>query len=297
MHYPVLLKEVIEKLDLETGDVILDATLGGGGHAKDILGKILPGGKLIAVDRDPEAIERGKKELADFKDSVIFVKEDFRNIEKVLGSPGAASIDGAIFDLGISSFQVDDEKRGFSFLKDGPLDMRFDRSQKLSAKDVVNKSSREELADIIKEYGEERHAKLVAGAICSSRKRKKIETTRELADIVLSAIGGKYRRQKLHPAARTFQALRICTNDELGAVGEGIRKAISFLSAGARICVIAFHSLEDRIVKNIFKEMKKSGELRIITKKPIIPGRDEVKANPRSRSAKLRVAEKTNENL
>ncbi|MGB2661295.1 MAG: 16S rRNA (cytosine(1402)-N(4))-methyltransferase RsmH [Candidatus Omnitrophota bacterium] len=292
MHYPALLRETIENLNLKAGDVVLDATLGGGGHAKEILGRILPGGRLIGVDRDPEALKRVQDELRDHKDTITYVSEDFREIDEVFHSLGIGSIDGAIFDLGMSSFQVDDEKRGFSFLKDGPLDMRFDRRKGMTAADVVNKFGREELAEIIKEYGEERHARFVAGAICSARKQKKIETTGELRDIIARAIGRKYKRQRLHPAARTFQAIRIYVNDELGAIKEAIRETVPYLRAKARICIISFHSLEDRIVKNAFRDMKKEGVLNVLTKKPITPGREEVRDNPRSRSAKLRVAEK-----
>jgi 16S rRNA (cytosine1402-N4)-methyltransferase len=288
----VLLRETIESLNLKAGDVVLDATLGGGGHAKEILARILPGGRLIGVDRDPEALKRVQDELRDHKNTITFVSEDFREIDKVFHSLGIGSIDGAIFDLGMSSFQVDDERRGFSFLKDGPLDMRFDRCKGMTAADVVNKFGREELAEIIKGYGEERHARLVAGAICSARKQKRIETTGELRDIIAGAIGRKYKRQRLHPAARTFQAIRIYVNDELGAIKEAIQATVPYLRPEARICIISFHSLEDRIVKNAFRDMKKEGVLNILTKKPVTPGREEVRDNPRSRSAKLRVAEK-----
>jgi 16S rRNA (cytosine1402-N4)-methyltransferase len=288
----VLLGEIIEHLDLKAGDVVLDATLGGGGHAESILDKILPGGKLIGLDRDPEALERVQNELRDHKNTITYINEDFRNTGEIFRSLGIKSIDGAIFDLGMSSFQVDDEKRGFSFLKDGPLDMRFDRRKGLSAASVVNKFGREELAEIIKEYGEERHARLVAGAICSARKEKGIQTTGELRDIIAGVIGRKYARQRLHPAARTFQAIRIYVNDELGALKEAISATVPYLGPKARICIISFHSLEDRIVKNAFRDMKKAGVLNILTKKPIRPEEGEVRDNPRSRSAKLRVAEK-----
>ena len=288
----MLLRETIQGLNLKSGDVILDATLGGGGHAEESLDTIRPGGRLVGVDRDPEAIERVRERLRDHKDTVTYVNEDFRNIGSILDSLGVGAIDGAIFDLGMSSFQVDDQRRGFSFLKDGPLDMRFDPSGGLSAEDVVNETGREELADIIKEFGEERHARLVAGAIFSARKQKRIRTTAELVDIIVKAIGRKYRRQRLHSAARTFQAIRIYVNDELGALEEAIEKTVSCLNLNGRICVISFHSLEDRIVKNIFKEMKRSGKLEILTKKPVRPERDEIRDNPRARSAKLRIAEK-----
>ena len=292
MHFPVLLREVIDYLDPVPGDVILDATLGGGGHAVEILKKIVPGGRLIALDRDPEAVERGRQRLENFKDEVIFINDDFRNVDRVLKRAGIEGINGAIFDLGMSSFQVDDGRRGFSFLKDGPLDMRFNVSQKLSAADVVNRSGKEELADIIKRYGEEKHARLVAGAILAARRKKRIKTTGELADIILKAAGGKYRKQRLHPACRAFQALRIYVNDELAALEEAADKTVFYLRPGARMCVISFHSLEDRIVKNIFRGMAKRGEVTLVTRKPVTPGREEVRGNPRARSAKLRVAER-----
>ena len=286
------MKEVVEYLGPGSGDIILDATLGGGGHAIEILNRIIPGGRLIAVDRDPEAIERSRTSLKSFKDNVVYVNDDFRNIDRILASAGAESIDGAVFDLGMSSFQIDDSGRGFSFLKDGPLDMRLDRRKNLSAGDVVNKFGKEELADIIRKYGEERHARLVAGAIADARKKKRIETTGALADIVLKTVGRKYRSQRIHAAARTFQAIRIYVNDELSAIEEGTDKAFHFLRPGSKICVISFHSLEDRIVKNKFREMSRSGEAEILTKKPVCPSSKEIRMNPRSRSAKLRVAKK-----
>ncbi|MFH1552606.1 MAG: 16S rRNA (cytosine(1402)-N(4))-methyltransferase RsmH [Candidatus Omnitrophota bacterium] len=254
--------------------------------------RIVPGGTLVAVDRDPEAIERVRQSLEAFKEEVIYVNDDFRNIDRILEKAAAQGIDGAIFDLGISSFQIDDGARGFSFLKDGPLDMRFDIRQEPSAADVVNKFGREELADIIRKYGEERHSRLAAAAICAARKKARIETTGELANVILKALGGKYRKQRLHPAARTFQALRIFVNDELAAVEEAVSKTVLRLRPRGRICVISFHSLEDRIVKNLFRDMAKTGEIAVVTKKPVCPGSEEIRRNPRSRSAKLRTAER-----
>ena len=282
----------MELLDPAPGDVILDATLGGGGHAARILERILPGGRLLAVDRDPEAIRRAKALLLDNGTNITYFNNDFRRLPDLLGKEGVASIDGALFDLGVSSYQIDDAERGFSFLKEGPLDMRFDRSEGFSALEVVNTFSKEELAEIIKEFGEERHASLVAQGILQERKRKKITRTCELAEVISRTIGGKYRNQKLHPACRTFQALRIYVNDELGSVEEGVKAALDLLSPGGRICVISFHSLEDRIVKNLFRDNYKKGRVKLLTKKPVIPQRGEVKSNPRARSAKLRGAEK-----
>lgn len=269
--------------------MILDGTLGGGGHAVQIIEKIAPGGKLIGIDRDPEAIERI---IQKFGNQGIFVNDDFRGVDRILKEVGADLIDGAVFDLGVSSYQIDDGRRGFSFLKDGPLDMRFDASKGISAEKVVNEFGKEELADIIKTYGEERHAKLVAGAICSERRKKRIGTTGDLVDVIRRAVGRKYTRQRIHPAARTFQALRIFVNDELGSVEEAVKRTLLHLRPEARICVISFHSLEDRIVKNIFRDAAKAGEVRLVTKKPVSPSKEEVRSNPRSRSAKLRVAER-----
>ena len=292
MHIPVLLSEVMELLDPAPGDVILDATLGGGGHAARILERILPGGRLLAIDRDPEAIRRVKRALLEHETNIAYFNDDFRRLSVFLEEEGVASISGALFDLGISSYQVDDAERGFSFLKEGPLDMRFDKSEGLSASEVVNTFSKNELEEIIKSYGEERYSHLVARAILQERKKRKITRTDELAEIISKSIGGKYRHQKLHPACRTFQALRIYVNDELGSVEEGVKKALEALETGGRICVISFHSLEDRIIKNLFRDNYKAGKVKLLTKKPIIPEREEVKSNPRSRSAKLRGAEK-----
>jgi len=291
LHLPVLLDEVIHLLEPGSGDIILDGTLGGGGHAAAILEKIGKEGKLIAIDRDPEAIERNKERLGAYP-NVIYAHGDFRNVDDILEENGITALDGALFDLGMSSFQVDDADRGFSFQKDGPLDMRFDPSRGMPAAEVVNGFGKEELSDIIREYGEERHAGLVAAAICAARKKEYIKTTGELTRIVGGAVGRRYRRQKLHPAARTFQALRIYVNDELGAVEEVLEKTVPLMRAGARICVISFHSLEDRIVKVSFRDMVRSGSLELVTKKPLRPAEEEVRTNPRARSAKLRVAQR-----
>lgn len=291
-HLPVLLNETISGLDPKPGDVVMDGTLGGGGHAGEILRRITPGGKLIAVDRDPEAIARTRGRLIEAESEVIYVNDDFRNVDRILSEAGVGAIDGAVFDLGVSSFQLDEGEKGFSFLKDGPLDMRFDPNTGLSAAEVVNRFSRDELATIIRDYGEERHSRKVAEAIWTARKRERIRTTAQLAGIIRGAIGGWYRDQRLHPAARTFQAIRICVNDELGAAEEGVKKAIEFLNPGGRICVISFHSLEDRIIKNIFRDAFKAGRLKLVNKKPIVPTSGEMGVNPRSRSAKLRIAEK-----
>lgn len=293
MHLPVLLKEVIENLDLKPGKTVLDATAGGGGHAEEILRRITPGGRLITVDRDPQAIDRVRERLEEVGGEVIYANDDFRNVDRIMEAAGIKAVDGAVFDLGVSSYQLDEAEKGFSFLKEGPLDMRFDPTKGMSAREMVNRFTRDELADIIREYGEERHARKVAEAICFARKKKRIDSTDDLAAVIREAIGGWYARQRLHPAARTFQALRIYVNDELGAAEEGVKKALGLLNTGGRICVISFHSLEDRIIKNIFRNASHAGEVRLLTKKPIIPTDAETRENPRARSAKLRVAERT----
>ena len=292
MHFPVLLEEILSYLQPEAGDVILDATAGGGGHARSILEKVVPGGKVIAVDRDAEAVERARGELEGFRDDLTLVNENFRNIDRILASLGIDRINGALFDIGMSSFQVDDAERGFSFRKDGPLDMRFDTSGGQPAADIINSSHADELADIIRRYGEERHAKRIAKAIVEARKRGPIRTTGALTDVITKAVGGRYARFRLHPAARTFQALRICVNDELGALEEAIGKAAGFLRPSGRVCVVSFHSLEDRVVKRMFRQLAATGRYSRLTRKPVRPGDEELQPNPRSRSAKLRVIER-----
>ncbi len=292
MHFPVLLREVIDLLDPEPGDVIVDATLGAGGHAAKILERIVPGGSVIAFDRDPEAINRSREILAGSDKDITYINEDFRGLKKTASAMALEGIDGAVFDLGMSSYQVDDPERGFSFLRDGPLDMRFDPRAVLPASEVVNGYGEDVLAGIISEYGEERYAQAVARAIIKARRTSGINTTGELAVIIKEAIGYRYRSQKLHPACRTFQALRMYVNDEMGAIDSGVRGAVSLLKRGGRICVISFHSIEDRAIKNIFKTAAKEGNMKILTKKPVRPSREETRSNPRSRSAKLRAAEK-----
>ncbi|MBF0216528.1 MAG: 16S rRNA (cytosine(1402)-N(4))-methyltransferase RsmH [Candidatus Omnitrophica bacterium] len=291
-HIPVLLNEVMEYLRPVKGETIVDATLGGGGHSEEILKKIAPGGRLVAIDRDERAVEMARVRFKDLGKEVIIRSANFADIEKVLTEEGIEMIDGAIFDLGFSSYQLDDPRRGFSFMKDGPLDMRYDTNGKLSARDLVNGLSEKELQDLIREYGEERYAYRVARSICEARKRKKIETTLELASIIEGAIGKMYRGQRLSSPVRTFQAIRIATNRELEAIEGGVRAAMRKLKSGGRISVISFHSLEDRMIKNIFRENKMRGEFEVLTKKPVCPDMREIENNPRSRSAKLRTCKK-----
>jgi 16S rRNA (cytosine1402-N4)-methyltransferase len=284
-----MVKEITSYLKLQPGYVVLDATAGGGGHAVEILKKIVPGGSLIALDADPEAMGRAQETLKDFKNYKI-INENFRNLDRVLSKENIKTLDAALFDLGVSSYQLDDKSRGFAFKTDAALDMRMDPKSGISAHGIVNKLKEEELADIIGKFGEERFSKRIARFIARRRSEKPINTTGELAEIVHRAVG--YRRGRVDTATRTFQAIRIAVNDELGALEEGVKKAVSWLNIGGRIAVISFHSLEDRIVKNLFRAYSDLGVLKIITKKPLKPQAEEAAANPRSRSAKLRVAER-----
>jgi len=289
-HYPVLHREILDFFKgLEEG-VIVDATVGGGGHTSLILQQ-KPKITVIGIDRDSETLEKTAQKLSKFGDRFIPVNAVFGELDKVLDSLGIEKADGFLFDLGVSMFQLKGD-RGFSFQEDQPLDMRMDRSQHLTAYQVVNQYPKDLLEKILKEYGEERFAGRIAKNIVEYRKKKPIETTGELAKIVYHSYPPKLRRGRIHPATRTFQAIRIEVNDELGQVKEGISKAVDRLKTGGIIQAISFHSLEDRIVKNIFREGKKLKKLELLTKKPIIPKVEEIKENPPSRSAKLRVAKR-----
>lgn len=292
MHEPVMVNEAIEKLSLKKGDIIFDGTCGAGGHDEAILKRILPGGRVIAVDKDRTAIEAAKQKLAGFKDNITFVHSDFRKLDTIIADNAQRLVNGAIFDLGVSSGHLDESKRGFSFRREGPLDMRMNQDQDLSACDVVNRLRRSDLEYIISHFGEERHAKLIARSIERAREKEPITTTGKLEEIIYKAVGRYYKGQKLHPAARTFQALRIYVNDELGALEKALDKLDKCIERGGRVCFISFHSLEDRIVKRAFKDLQRQGSFKIITKKPLRPQPEERKKNPRSRSAKLRVAER-----
>lgn len=292
MHTPVMRKEVLTYLKLEKGDRVFDGTCGGGGHDSEILKRIMPGGNIIAVDKDPKAIERAKKNLSSFEDNVTFVNADFREIDKIIQDCQDRPVNAVLVDLGVSSEQIDGIERGFSFRRNGPLDMRMYPQQKLSAWDVVNRIKESDLRYIIAEFGEERHAKIISRAISRAREKKKINTTFELKDIICRTAGRYYWNQKLHPAARTFQGIRIYVNDELAALEELLEKLPDCLVPGGRACFISFHSLEDRRVKLAFKDLQKREKFNIITKKPVRPGASEKKDNPRSRSAKMRVAER-----
>lgn len=292
-HIPVLLKEVIEGLNLQHGDVVFDATLGGGGHAAEICERIGRAGTLIGVDLDEEALRRAKEKTEGCAAAVHFTKGNFRNLDAVLKKEGIAEIDKALFDLGMSSLELDASGRGFSFRKDEPLLMTFDSDLNhgaLTAGEIINTWPEEEIARVLKEYGEERFARRIAHTITERRSEKKIERTGELAAIVISCYPGRLRRGD--SPAKTFQALRIAVNDELEALREGLRKAAEMLAPEGRIAVISFHSLEDRIAKRYFREIAQEGGFTVVTKRPIVPGEEEVGRNPRARSAKLRIVEK-----
>ncbi|MCE5313620.1 MAG: 16S rRNA (cytosine(1402)-N(4))-methyltransferase RsmH [Armatimonadota bacterium] len=307
-HKPVLVNEIISLLDPREGGVFLDGTLGGGGHSEAILERIGSDGILIGIDRDPEAIEYAGQRLKRFGESVRLVRANFRDLGSVLESLGVGELDGALFDLGVSSHQLDAE-RGFSFSRDEELDMRMNPAEgTASAADIVNIYSEQNLADLIWRYGEERYSRRIAKAIVERRGAGRITRTGELAEIVVSAIPAKNRwQQDIHPATRTFQAIRIVVNRELEAVEEGVPAAIEALKIGGRVAVISFHSLEDRIVKNTFRRYAGHCEcpprlpecrcgakkvLEVVTKKPVIPSADEIRDNPRSRSSRLRVGQK-----
>jgi len=291
-HTPVLEDEIIKHLRLHRGATIVDATLGCGGHAARILEKITPGGLLIGIDHDDEAILNAKAKLKPFNaGSYKIIKANFRDIDVVLRRINIDKVDSVLFDLGVSSLQLESPTRGFGIKVNGPLDMRMDNASQLHAFWVINKYPRQRLEDIIRNYGEERYARKIARYITDERVKSTISTTSQLAGIIERAVGYRYKRLKIHPATRTFQAIRIEVNDELNALRDALGKLPKILNNGARVCVISFHSLEDRIVKILFREYSKKQIALLITKKPITASHMEILKNPRARSAKLRVAE------
>lgn len=292
IHVPVMLKEVVEYLNLNPGQTIVDATVGLGGHALSILEHITPGGRLIALDRDEESLKIARDNLSKFSKNCLFQHANFVDVDTVLTGLGIKRVDGIVFDLGISSFQLDNPERGFSFQAEGPLDMRVDKNNQISAYDLVNNLNEEELSGILWNLGEERWHRRIARLIVQERQKYPIATTRELADLVVRATPYKYRHYRIHPATRTFQAIRIAVNRELEALEQAMNKVMCLLNKGARICVISFHSLEDRVIKLSFRKAHQEGLVSIITPKPLVPDQSEIEANPSSRSAKLRVAER-----
>ncbi len=300
-HIPVLSEEVVHYLNCNKGSgVYVDCTLGGGGHSKAILEKIYPQGLLIGIDQDIEALRIAQEELSSFRDRVILVKDNFKNLGEILSRLKIDKVSGVLFDLGVSSYQLKKKERGFSFQEDGPLDMRMDLSQKFDAAKLVNSYPEKELIRVLENYGEEHFSKRIARLIVLEREKRPITTTQQLADLVLRALPPAKRgeRWRIHPATRVFQAIRIEVNREMEVLAEGLNQAIKVLAGEGRICVISYHSLEDRIVKNVFKEAAREiGKpptygLKIITKKPLKASPEEIRRNPRARSAKLRVAEK-----
>lgn len=294
-HKPVMEDEVIQYLKPDCGDIILDCTIGTGGHARKIMERVLPDGRLIGIDQDEESLMIAHGNLSKFEDNITLIKENFQNIVKVLSEINVHKIDGVLFDLGISWFQISNPDRGFSFKHNGPLDMRMDRNKKISAFDLINNLSGEEISNIIKRFGQERWHRRIARAIVKERRKQPIHTTNQLAELVKRTVPPSQRYKSIHPATRTFQAFRIAVNRELVSLEKGLSDLIEFLNPWARICVISFHSLEDRIVKNLFKKYARLEKLNILTKKPLTPSRKEIKKNPKSRSAKFRAAEKINE--
>lgn len=306
-HVSVLLNECIENLKIKPDGVYVDCTMGGAGHSKEIVKKLSDKGLFIGFDQDKNAINTARERLSEYENRVKFVHSNFENIKEELEKIGIYKIDGVLADLGVSSHQLDEAERGFSYMQDAPLDMRMDVRCEFSAYDVVNTYTEDELAKIIKDYGEDNWAKRIAKFIVEERVNKPIETTGELVDVIKKAIPKKARIDGPHPAKRTFQAIRIEVNNELGVITKMINDASSIMNEGGRICIITFHSLEDRIVKNAFKylasdcicpqhlpicQCDKESEVKIITRKPLLPSDEEIEVNPRSRSAKLRVAEK-----
>ncbi|OHB18112.1 MAG: 16S rRNA (cytosine(1402)-N(4))-methyltransferase [Parcubacteria group bacterium RIFCSPLOWO2_01_FULL_40_65] len=290
-HIPVLLNEVLEYLDPKPGDKIIDATFSGGGHAEKILEKIKPNGKLLGIEIDTELFNEAKERFSKIKE-IILVNADYRDLEKIVKENNFIGADGVLLDLGLSSWHFEESKRGFSFRKDELLDMRFTQNGELTAREIINQWLPEEIEKILKEYGEEKFARKITESIIDARKKKPIITTFQLVDVIKNAVPFWYqKKRRLNFATKTFQALRIAVNDELENLKFVLKQLPKVLKRGGRAAVISFHSLEDRIVKQDFKELNKSGIAHILTKKPINPSEEEIAENPRSRSAKLRVIE------
>lgn len=305
-HVSVLLNECIENLNIKPDGIYVDGTMGGAGHSLEIVKKLSEKGMLIGIDRDEEALAVAKERLKEFN-NVKYVHDNHDNIDEIIKNLNIKGVDGILLDLGVSSYQIDEKTRGFTYMDDGPLDMRMDKSQKLTAEYIVNNYKEQDLARIIFEYGEEKFSRKIARSICEYRKNKKIETTGELVKIIEKSIPGKFREKNSHPAKRTFQAIRIEVNNEIEPLYNTIKNSITALNSKGKLCVITFHSLEDRMVKKAYVDAEGKctcpkdlpycvcGNVslgKIITKKPILPTEKEIQENSRSRSAKLRVFEK-----
>lgn len=306
-HVSVLLNEVIDNLNIKPDGVYIDGTLGGGGHSLEIVKRLGEKGRLIGFDRDREAIAAATDRLRDYAGKVTVIRSNFDRIKEASGTAGIKKADGIVLDLGVSSHQLDDPGRGFSYREDAPLDMRMDDRQEKTARDIVNDMSEEELAGIIKRYGEERFAGRIASNIVQARKKAPLSTTFELNEIIKDSIPAKYRATGGHPSKRTFQAIRIALNGELDSLEKAVPDMIDMLDDGGRLCIITFHSLEDRIVKNLFRDAQdpctcppdfpvcvcgKKPKGKVITRKAILPSKEELEVNSRSKSAKLRVFER-----
>ncbi len=306
-HVSVLLPECLEQLNIRPEGIYVDGTLGGGGHAAGIAARLSGGGRLVGIDQDKDAVNAAKKRLAPYKDHVLVIRDNYRNIREILEGEGIRLVDGILLDLGVSSYQLDTRERGFSYREDAPLDMRMDDRQEKSARDIVNGYSEQELYRVIRDYGEDHFAKNIAKHIVRARQEKTIETTFELNEVIRAAIPAKVRAEGGHPSKRTFQAIRIELNRELEVLQESLDTMVDLLSEGGRLCIITFHSLEDRIVKTSFRRNErpctcppdfpvcvcgKKPKGVQLTKKPILPSEQELACNKRAKSAKLRVFER-----
>ncbi|MEA4963942.1 16S rRNA (cytosine(1402)-N(4))-methyltransferase RsmH [Lutispora sp.] len=307
VHIPVLLDECLNGLNIKKSGIYIDGTIGGAGHSKKIAKLIASEGLLIGIDQDINAINAARENLKEYGESIKLINDNFKNMKDIVNGLGINGVDGILLDLGVSSHQLDEEERGFSYMKDAELDMRMDRRNPLTAEIIVNEWSEQDIFNIIKDYGEERWAKRIAEFIGNERVKARITSTLKLVEIIKKAIPASARREGPHPAKRTFQALRIAVNDELGILEKTINDGVDLLKPDGRLCIITFHSLEDRIVKTMFNKLEKPctcppripqcicGQvplIKIITRKPIVAGVKELDQNPRSRSAKLRVAER-----
>ncbi len=306
-HVPVMVKEVIDYLNCSSGKAYVDGTLGGGGHARAILDAIGAEGCLVGIDRDPDAIAYAGKSFHRYKPNVQIFHDNYTNLPQILSRLHITGVDGILLDLGLSLYQLEGSGRGFSFMREEPLDMRMNPEQGRTAEAIVNRLSEKELADIIGRYGEESWAFRIAKSIVAARRQQAIRSSLQLAEVVKKAIPARHRRGRIHPATRTFQAIRIAVNQELEALERFLDEAVNFLNPGGRLCILSFHSLEDRIVKERFKALArgcncpphfpmcvcgKTPQVSILTKKPVRPGQAEVQANPKARSARLRAAER-----
>ena len=306
-HKSVLLDETIESLNIKPNGIYVDGTLGGGGHSYEIAKRLTDGGRLIGIDQDEDAIRAAKERLSEFADRVTIVRDNYCNMPKVLDELGISKVDGILLDIGVSSYQLDEAERGFTYKQDAPLDMRMDQRQKMTAKDIVNGYSEEDLYRIIRDYGEDKFAKNIAKHIVQARQIKPVETTFELDEIIKAAIPMKFRATGGHPAKKTFQAIRIELNRELEVLDESIDAMTDLLNDNGRLCIITFHSLEDRIVKTRFRKNEnpctcppdfpvcvcgKKPKGKVITRKPIVPDEEELEENKRAKSSKLRVFER-----